>query len=242
MTIEELQQCTTGVYVGIMNQEYSSVAFGPDSLPNLDQFAATGNAFSITANRISFSFNLSGPSIAVDTACSSSLTALNIACDHIQKGAVDVAIVAAANVILDPVKQAPICRAGMLASDGQSKVFDERADGYGRGEAALVFILKGSDFVNSSDQPYSEIIAWGMNNDGQTAAPITAPSIEGQVRLMRNVLREANVSPSDVQYVEMHGTGTIIGDSVEVNSVGEVYGRMRISEDPVIVGKVNNHD
>ncbi len=237
MTLDEVQQCSTGVYVGIMNQDYNSVTLGKDSLPHMNQFTATGNAYSMAANRISFSLNLSGPSMAVDTACSSSLTALNIACDHVQKGIVDVAIVGAANLILCPNTQAPICQANMLAADGKCKVFDEAADGYGRGEGVVVFVIKSSEFVHETDQPYCDIISWSINNDGKSAAPITAPSAESQKKLMRDVLQEACVDPRDVQYVEMHGTGTIIGDMVEVASVGGVYGTPRGPEDPVLVGK-----
>ena len=236
MTIDELQQCTTGVYVGIMNLDYSSVVLRDDTILKIDQFASTGTAFSIAANRISFSLNLSGPSVAIDTACSSSLTALSVACDHLEKRVVDVAIVAAANLILCPRKQTTICRANMLAPDGKCKVFDEKADGYGRGEAIVAFILKSSDLVNAKDEPYAEIIGWGINNDGQSAAPITAPSAESQRELMVNVLQQANVNPKNIQFVEMHGTGTIIGDMVETKSVGEVYGKPRDQNNPIMIG------
>ena len=236
MKIEELQSCCTGVYVGIMNLDYSSIVLRDDTILSIDQFASTGTAFSIAANRISFSLNLTGPSVATDTACSSSLTALSIACDHLQRKVVDVAIVAAANLILCPRKQVTICRANMLAPDGKCKVFDEKADGYGRGEGIVVFVLKASDNVQSIVESYGDILSWGVNNDGQTAAPMTAPSVQGQTELMKNVLQQANVKPKDVQFVEMHGTGTIIGDLVETRSVGEVYGKSRSASDPLLIG------
>ena len=236
ITLDELQRCTTGVYVGIMNLDYSSVVLRDDTLLKIDQFASTGTAFSIAANRISFSLNLTGPSIAIDTACSSSLTALSVACDHLEKRIVDVAIVAAANLILCPRKQTTICRANMLAPDGKCKVFDERADGYGRGEAIIALILKASDLVSVKDKPYAEILGWGTNNDGQSAAPITAPSADLQRDLMRNVLQQANVDPRKLQFVEMHGTGTIIGDMIETKSVGEVYGKCRDQSNPIMIG------
>ena len=236
LTLEELQQCKTGVYVGIMNLDYSSVVLKDDTILSLDQFASTGTAFSIAANRISFSLNLTGPSIAIDTACSSSLTALSVACDHLERRCVDVAIVAAANLVLCPRKQITICRTNMLAPDGKCKVFDERANGYGRGEGVVAFVLKASDLVSYKDQPYCDILAWGVNNDGQTAAPITAPSVETQRGLMKEVLQQSLVDPRDVQYVEMHGTGTIIGDMVETKSVGDVYGKTRKPNNPVKIG------
>ena len=242
MKLEELQSCRTGVYVGIMNLDYSSVVLRDDNILSIDQFASTGTAFSIAANRLSFALNLNGPSVATDTACSSSLTALSIACDHLRKKVVDVAIVAAANVILCPKKQVTICRANMLAQDGKCKVFDERADGYGRGEGIVVFVLRRNEPVApGSSDPYCDILSWGVNNDGQAAAPITAPSVDGQQMLMQEVLLQAKVDPADVQFVEMHGTGTIIGDMVETKSVGEIYGKVRRHTDPVLIGKLKRN-
>ena len=238
VTLEEIQQCTTGVYVGIMNLDYSSVVLRDDTILKIDQFASTGTAFSIAANRISFSLNLTGPSVAIDTACSSSMTALSLACDHLEKRIVDVAIVAAANLILCPRKQTTICRANMLAPDGKCKVFDERADGYGRGEAIVALVLKSSDLVHVRNKSYAEILGWGINNDGQSAAPITAPSADLQRDLMINVLQQASVDPKQLHFVEMHGTGTIIGDMVETKSVGEVYGKARGQNNPVMIGIV----
>ena len=236
MTIEELQQCCTGVYTGIMNLDFGSITVGENSMRNLDQFSATGSSMSITANRISFAFNLSGPSIAFDTACSSSLTALTVACDHLEKGIIDVAIVGTANIILDRVKHAAICKANMLSPDGRCKSFDESADGYGRGEGVVVFILKSSNCVVNRNETYGDVISWGVNNDGQTAAPITAPSIIKQKTLMNAILQDSGIDPDDVQYVEMHGTGTYIGDLVETGSVGEVYGSSRNKSDPLLIG------
>ena len=236
MTVEELQQCCTGVYTGIMNMDFGVVTLGEHSTKELDQFSGTGSSMSITANRISFAFNLSGPSMAFDTACSSSLTALSVACDHLEKGVIDVAVVGTANILLDPLNHAAICKANMLSPDGKCKAFDESADGYGRGEGVVVFILKATDFVVNRSEAYGEIISWGVNNDGQTAAPITAPSVIKQTTLMSDVLEDSGIDPSDVQYIEMHGTGTYIGDLVETSSAGEVYGYSRDMSDPILIG------
>lgn len=236
VTVEELQQCRTGVYTGLMNTDFSSVVFSIDAIKGIDQFTGTGSALSITANRVSFAFNLTGPSMAIDTACSSSLTALTVACDHIEKGLIDVAIVAAANIILDPLKQVSICKANMLSTDGKCKAFDESADGYGRGEGIAVLILKATEYVVDRDETYGEILSWNANNDGQTAAPITAPSVLGQKTLMNDVLQASGINPDDVQFVELHGTGTFIGDLVETRSVGEIYGAARDPSDPIPIG------
>ena len=124
----------------------------------------------------------------------------------------------------------------MLSPDGKCKSFDESADGYGRGEGVVVLILKSTNYVVNRKETYGEIISWGVNNDGQTAAPITAPSITKQKTLMSAILQESGIDPGDVQYVEMHGTGTYIGDLVETGSVGEVYGSTRNKSDPLLIG------
>ena len=241
MTVEELQQCCTGVYTGIMNMDFGVVTVGEHSVSEMDQFSGTGSSMSITANRISFAFNLSGPSMAFDTACSSSLTALSVACDHLEKGVIDVAIVGTANILLDPLKHAAICKANMLSPDGKCKAFDESADGYGRGEGVVVFILKATNFVVNRTEAYGEILSWGVNSDGQTAAPITAPSVIKQTTLMSDVVEDSGIDPSDVQYIEMHGTGTYIGDLVETSSVGEVYGNSRDTSDPILIGMQSSY-
>ncbi|KAJ7385705.1 hypothetical protein OS493_013734 [Desmophyllum pertusum] len=181
---------------------------------------------SILANRVSFCLNLTGPSIAVDTACSSSLTALKLACDNLHNEDCEIAIVCAPNIVLNHAMQMVSSMAGLLAPDGRCKSFDASGDGYGRGEGFAAVILKLSNAAQSDkDDVYCDIIACGMNNDGQNAVPMTAPSAKMQAGLSKMVLEQSGVAPEDVDYFEAHGTGTAIGDVVEVTSIADTYTR-----------------
>jgi len=224
MLLEDLQKCRTGVFVGVMNLEYGALITDPTNYNNIDQFSSTGMTASILANRVSFCLNFTGPSIAVDTACSSSLTALKLACDNLHNEDCDVAIVCAPNIVLNHAMQMVSSMAGLLAPDGRCKSFDASGDGYGRGEGFAAVILKLSNAALSDrDDEYCEIVACGMNNDGQNAVPMTAPSSKLQAELSRTVLQHSGVSPEEVGYFEAHGTGTAIGDVIEVTSIADTY-------------------
>ena len=226
MRLEDLQRCRTGVFVGVMNLEYGTLVTDPSNYNNIDQFSSTGITASILANRVSFCFNLTGPSLAVDTACSSSLTALKLACDNLHNEDCEIAIVCAPNIILDHSMQMVSSMAGLLAPDGRCKSFDASGDGYGRGEGFAAVILKLSHAALSDrDDEYCEIIAYGMNNDGQNAVPMTAPSAKMQAELSRMVLEKSGLNPDEVDYFEAHGTGTAIGDVIEVTSIADTYTR-----------------
>ena len=224
MRLEDLQKCRTGVFVGVMNLEYGALTTDRSNYSNINQYSSTGITASILANRVSFCLNLTGPSIAVDTACSSSLTALKLACDNLHHDDCDIAIVCAPNVVLDHSMQMVTSMAGLLAPDGRCKSFDASGDGYGRGEGFAAVVLKlTKDALCDKDDVYCEIVACGMNNDGQNAVPITAPSAKMQAELSRRVLEQSGVTAEDVDYFEAHGTGTAIGDVVEVNSIADTY-------------------
>lgn len=226
MRLEDLQGCRTGVFVGVMNMDYPEIVGYPSNYHNIDQFTAVGNAMSILANRVSFCLNLTGPSIVVDTACSSSLTALKLAADSLHNEECEVAIVCAPNIVLSHVKQMGSSLGGLLAPDGRCKSFDASGDGYGRGEGFAAIVLKLTNAaLCDKDDPYCEIIACGVNNDGQNAVPITAPSAKVQAELSKMVLEQSGLTAKDVDYVEAHGTGTAIGDVVEVTSIADVYSR-----------------
>ena len=228
MRLEDLQRCRTGVFVGVMNLEYGTLVTDPSNYQNIDQFSSTGITASILANRVSFCLNLTGPSLAVDTACSSSLTALKLACDNLHNEDCDIAIVCAPNIILDHSMQMVSSMAGLLAPDGRCKSFDASGDGYGRGEGFAAVILKLTNAaLSDKDDEYCEIIAYGMNNDGQNAVPMTAPSAKMQAELSRMVLEKSGLNPEEVAYFEAHGTGTAIGDVIEVTSIADTYTRGR---------------
>ena len=242
LRLEDLENCRTGVYVGIMNWDYDGLLRYNNSLIDAHQFSGTGVDPSVIPNRISFTLNFTGPSLFVDTACSSSLSALSIAYDHLKSGRCDIAIVSAANILLDPVKHIAICQANMLASDGQCKSFDASADGYGRGEGIATVILKPNFVaVTDNDYIYCDILACSVNSDGRGAIPITAPSIQGQQSLSQDLMASSGIRPEDIQYVEAHGTGTIIGDRVETESIANVYSNMRPTNNPLRIGSVKSN-
>ena len=227
MRLEDLQKCRTGVFVGVMNIEYGSLLADRSNYSYINQYTSTGITASILANRVSFCLNLTGPSIAVDTACSSSLTALKLAYDSLHNDDCDIAIVCAPNVVLNHSMQIISSMAGLLAPDGRCKSFDASGDGYGRGEGFAAVVLKLSkDALCDKDDVYCEILACGMNSDGQNAVPITAPSAKMQAQLSRSVLEQSGVAAEDVDYFEAHGTGTAIGDVVEVNSIADTYSNL----------------
>ena len=224
LRLEDLQKGNTGVFVGAMNLDYGSRVMQPENRTNLNQFYSTGITASILANRISFCLNLTGPSLTVDTACSSSLVAVRIAMECLRSGECDVALVCAPNIILDPSVQIVFSVGGLLAPDGRCKSFDASGDGYGRGEGFAAVILKlTKDAIMDRDDMYCEILSCGMNNDGQSAVPITAPSTKAQADLSQRVLEQSGLHAHDVEYLEAHGTGTAIGDVVEMKSVAKTY-------------------
>lgn len=224
LRLEDLQKCKTGVFVGASSLDYSSCVLNAENLTKLNQFYSTGITSSILANRISFCLNLTGPSLTLDTACSSSLVALKVASQCLKTGECDVAIVCAPNIILDAYGQVVSSAVGMLAPDGRCKPFDAAGDGYGRGEGFAAVILKlKDDAVVDRDSIYCEIVACGMNNDGQSAVPITAPSEETQAELFQRVLEESELDAEDIEYLEAHGTGTVLGDVVEMKSIAKTY-------------------
>ena len=241
LRLDDLQECRTGVYVGLMNLDYGGLLMDDSNRRNIDQFASTGCAASVISNRISFSLNFTGPSLTVDTACSSSLVAFDIAFNHLQIGECDVAIVCAPNILLSgKMFHTACCRTGLLAEDGRCKSFDIKGDGYGRGEGVAAVVIKPTKTaLEDRDDVYAEVVACGMNNDGQTAIPITAPSEVSQAALFQRVLQDSGLCKDDIQYIEAHGTGTAIGDVVEMGSLSAVYGSS--SQQILRVGSVKSN-
>lgn len=225
MRLEDLQTCQTGVFVGLMNSDFGHLIMRDKELRNTDQFRSTGASACIASNRISFCFNFNGPSMTIDTACSSSLMALNVAAESLRNGNCNVALVCGTNLLMSVANQATTGMAGLLAPDGKCKSFDSLGDGYGRGEGVAAILIKLSeDDADDKNDVYCDVIACGMNNDGASAVPMTAPSVHGQTELFQTVLNRSGVAASDVSYVEAHGTGTAVGDVVETSSIANIYG------------------
>ena len=225
------------VYVGISGVDYGMRAM--DDLSGMTAHSMTGNTLSIAANRLSYVFDLHGPSIAVDTACSSSLVALHQACNSLRAGESSLALVGGVNLLLHPYPFVGFTKASMLSANGRCRAFDAAGDGYVRSEGAAVLLLKPLDkALADGDHIHSVILASGANADGGRKTGITIPSSEGQAELMRAVLKRSGLSPADIDYVEAHGTGTAVGDPVETAAIGEVYGQHRAQDQPLPIGSV----
>jgi acyl transferase domain-containing protein/acyl carrier protein len=227
-----------GVFVGIMNLDYFQLA----STPNLvDAHTVTGNAFSVTSGRLSYSLGLQGPSMALDTACSSSLVGVHYACQSLRTRECNLAIAAGVNLIITPTVMINECRAKMLAADGHCKTFDASADGYARGEGCGVLVLKRlSDAIADGDNILALIRGSAVNQDGRSGG-LTVPNGPAQQAVIRTALANAGVKPGQVSYVEAHGTGTSLGDPIELRALAAVLGQGRSQDQSLLVGSVKTN-
>ena len=218
----ELAGSNTGVFIGISSSDYSQLRYHYGT--EVDAYLGTGNAHSIAANRLSYLFDLKGPSLAVDTACSSSLVALHLASQSLKTGECDRAIAGGVNLMLAPELTQTFEMAGMMAEDGRCKTFDDSADGYVRGEGCGVVILKRlADARRDGDRILAVVKGSAINQDGKSNG-LTAPNGLAQQTVIRQALANAQIAPDQVSYIESHGTGTSLGDPIEVNSLKAVLG------------------
>ncbi|WP_150242312.1 amino acid adenylation domain-containing protein, partial [Nocardiopsis quinghaiensis] len=226
---------STGVFIGTIASDFPELV--SRSVGHGDPHAATGTAVSMVANRLSYVFGWSGPSLAVDTACSSSLVALDQAAMHLRTGAVDAAVVGGANLILTPAKSRAFRRNGMLSPTGRCHTFDDEADGYVRGEGCGVVVLKRlADARRDGDPVLAVVRGTAVNHTGSDSGFLTAPSTTAQQRVIRGAMAAAGVA--ELGYVEAHGTGTSLGDIIELESLRAVLGEVPRSS--VAVGSVKS--
>ena len=220
---EILQQTdfkNTGVFISHYASEYMSLGNQYEKENAL--LLATGNATSISANRISYLYNLVGPSLVLDTACSSSLVGVDIACQYLRKKHIDYAVVGGVSLNLNPHVTQLLQDSSMLAKDGKCKTFDQSADGYVPGEGVGVIVLQRvRDAQLKESKVYSVICASAVNQDGKSNG-LTAPNGFAQEQLIKQGFQLANIDPRKVQYIETHGTGTYLGDPVEVEALSNV--------------------
>ncbi|MCT2594589.1 acyltransferase domain-containing protein, partial [Streptomyces sp. N2-109] len=223
-----------GVYLGLNTADYQQLL--TRDMRQVDHYYGTGTSFAATAGRLSYFLGLRGPSIAVDTACSASLTALHLACQGLENGDCEVAVIGGANVIAAPTVSVSMTAAGGLAPDGRCKTFDDAADGYGRGEGAVALILKPLAAANrDGDRVYAVVRGSAVNQDGASGG-MTVPNAAAQTAVVRQALERAGWAPQDVDYVEAHGTGTPLGDPIEVHALAEALGPDRPQTSPVLIG------
>ncbi|MEZ0356074.1 type I polyketide synthase [Mycobacterium sp. SA01] len=230
-----LRGSRTGVFVGVGANEYSHLLSG-ESVENLEAHFITGNALNAIAGRVAFTLGLEGPAMAVDTACSSSLVAVHQASQALHSGDCDMALAGGVNVLLSPASIVAASRARMLAPDGRCKTFDAAADGYVRGEGCGILVLKRlSDAQRDGDRIAAVIRSSAVNQDGASSG-LTVPNGGAQQRLITAALTRAGLGGADVDYLEAHGTGTPLGDPIEVQAAAAVYGAGRDSARPLLMG------
>ncbi len=235
---EELKGSKTGVFIGIGTHDYSIMMW---QQPVSEPYATTGTGNCIAANRISYIFDLKGPSLAVDTACSSSLVAVHLACQSIWTGESDLALAGGVNMLLLPTIMVGFSKGGFMSGDGRCKSFDDRADGYVRGEGAGLVLLKPvSQAQADGDDIYGVILSSAVNQDGLSKG-MAAPNPIAQEAVLREAYSRIDLDPLEVNYVEAHGTGTKVGDPIEANALGAVLGKNRQPGNNCRIGSVKTN-
>lgn len=241
-TWESISGSRTGVFVGNFCLDHWMIQSRDWDNPR--PYAFVGAGTSILANRISYIFNLQGPSLTIDTACSSSMYALHLAVNAIRAGDCDSAIVASANWIADPGVQIALDKLGALSASSRCHTFDARAEGYARGEGYGAIYLKRPELAIADKSPIRAMIRGSaVNSNGRTGG-ITRPSASGQEAVIRQAYKHAGDLPfGDTSYFECHGTGTYVGDPIEVAAVGRVFAPVRAAADdgPLLVGSVKSN-
>ena len=216
---EKLEGSRTGVFVGICNADYRQRLLAR-SRDTYDTYMATGGSHAIASGRLSYFLGVHGPSISIDTACSSSLVAVHLACQSLRAKECRTALAGGVNLILSPDTFIMLSKARMMAADGRCKTFDAAADGFVRGEGCGIVALKRlADARSDGDCILALLSGSAVNQDGRSSG-ITAPNGPAQESVIREALSAAGVSPLDVDYIETHGTGTSLGDPIEVNALG----------------------
>ncbi|WP_191993116.1 type I polyketide synthase [Pseudomonas aeruginosa] len=217
----DLRERQVGVFVGANAHDYEARLLA--CAAGIDANYGTGSAFSAISGRLSHFLGLRGPSLTVDTACSSSLTAVHLACNSLLAGECEIAIVGGVNVIASSAIFQSMGDAGALSADGTCKTFDDRADGYGRGEGCGVVILKRAERARADgDRVIAVLLGSAVNHDGACAG-LTVPNGPAQEALIREALANASLSAAAVGYVEAHGTGTVLGDPIELQALANAY-------------------
>ena len=243
---ERLKDSRTGVYAGISNNDYRGLVLeanenaGPAE-PAASLYAVTGTSLNTAIGRVAFALGLGGPAMAVDTACSSSLVATHQAVTGLQRGDADLALAGGVNIILSGRLLEFRANAGMLSPDGQCKTFDASANGYVRGEGCGILVLKRlSEAEADGDRIWGVIRGTALNQDGASPG-LTVPNGAAQERVIAGALERAGLHPSDIDYLEAHGTGTEVGDPIEIDATAAVYGRGRDADRPLLIGSVKTN-
>ncbi|MDR3491852.1 MAG: SDR family NAD(P)-dependent oxidoreductase [Gammaproteobacteria bacterium] len=217
---QDIASCNTGLYVGLFNHDYAELLQQNDII---DAYTTTGIAPSILANRISYLLNLKGPSEVIDTACSSSLVAIHHAIQAIRNGDCELAIAGGVNALLTPTSFISATKAGMLSVDGRCKTFSAEANGFVRSEGVAAILLKPLALAITDNNFIYGVIKGSAVNHGGHANSLTAPNPSAQADVIVAACKRANISVDTIQYIEAHGTGTPLGDPVEINGLKKAF-------------------
>lgn len=230
----------TGVYMGLMNNDYMRFEVGEIDATNFDYYGDTGDV-GLLAGRLSYVLGLQGPSVVVTTACSSSLVATHLACQALRAGDCELALAGGVNLILAPDANIVFAKLRAMAHDGRCKTFDAAADGYGRGEGCGVIVLKRLSAAQANGDPILGLIRGTAVNHNGPSGGLTVPNGVAQANLIRSALEMGALDPDSISYVETHGTGTRLGDPIEVRALGRVFGRKRPPDNPLWIGSVKTN-
>ncbi len=231
----------TGVFVGIASNDYSNLHLKSGDLATLDSYYASGVAHSVASGRLSYVLGLQGPSVSLDTACSSALVAVHLAVQSLRSGECRLALAGGVHLSLSPEVPVAFSRARMLAPDGRCKTFDAGADGFGEGEGCGMVVLKRlSDAQTDGDPILAVIRGTAINQDGASTG-LTAPNGPAQEAVIRQALANGDVRPAEIGYIEAHGTGTSLGDPIEVQALGHVLRDGRPADQPFLLGSVKTN-
>ncbi|WP_322752893.1 type I polyketide synthase [Frankia sp. Cas3] len=230
----------TSVFLAYLSTQYSELLREAGICDMHSAIGAEGRG--TAAGRLSYAFDLRGPSMALDATCASSLLAIHLACQSIRSGESTLALAGGVNIMLTPDLSIALSQAGVLSRYGRSRFGDAAADGYVRSEAVAVVILKSLEQARADgDQVYAVIRGSGVTNDGRSGGFVTAPSVESQAEMLRTAYRNAGVEPRDIDYIEAHGTGTVMGDQIELTAIAEVLSEGRPSDRPCFLGSAKSN-
>lgn len=241
LTQEALKGSRTGTYIGISTCDYSQNHLTSGDLSQINAYSLSGVSHSTCAGRISYLFDLHGPCLAIDTACSSSLAAMHLAIQSLRNNEIDMAIVGGVNIITRPELYVGFSKIHALSVDGKCKAFDDAANGYVRGEGCGVIILAREDFAREHQYPVlATVKGSAINQDGETNG-LTAPNAISQRELLKAALKDAHITDADIDYIEAHGTGTPLGDPIEIRALNEVYGARDKNASPLLIGSLKTN-
>ncbi|KAL4934290.1 uncharacterized protein BDV17DRAFT_296996 [Aspergillus undulatus] len=238
ITMEKVARTKTCVFTGSFGHDYETIQ--NKDLQAMSKFSATGTSMNMQSNRVSWFFNLNGPSATLDTACSSSLMAVDLTCHSIWSGDSTMGIAVGSNAILTLETGLILDNLGLMSPDGRCYSFDNRGNGYARGEGVGVLIIKpADDAIRDGDTIHAVIRSTASNQDGRTPG-ITLPSMEMQEVLIRDAYRKGGLDMAETRYFEAHGTGTAVGDPIESKAIGSIFRPYRTKEDPLYIGSVKS--